>query len=211
MGFGEIKENKMAETTTQTDRVRFSYLRDEMTPERVLTVARVYHRDSNSMKFGWSVNSPSHWKYVDQNDVQLIDSIKKVRVGQNEDGSPIFESRPGKRKVVTHKHVGTWVRGDQFSRKEGRRLAIKRMNESPLALALSGDELPLRAALSYLVREAERLELPFQVKEIAQQHLDIMDMDDKIEKMLSRESKTITIAHTPKKSWLDRLMSFFRG
>lgn len=92
------------------------------------------------------------------------------------------------------------VKGDQFSRKEGKRIAMERMLSDSLTATVSGKDVPLKAVLRHLLSDND-LKLPHYVFEIASQYVDqIPDYEPRV-----------TENPKPKPSALDRVMSFFRG
>lgn len=108
--------------------------------------------------------------------------------------------------VVEGKRCGTIVftekRGDQFCRKTGRELALNKMkDEAHVAYLESKVEPPLRAVLKFIVAEGERLELPYQVIAIAKQQIPYLF--DRV--------PVKGVGPTPKKSWLDKMIAWFRG
>lgn len=96
--------------------IKNTYLRDPENDKRVLTVVREFDPKTRSVRYGWSMNSPSYWE-------------------------PYETSRfKGERRVP----------GDVFSRKEGRRMALERLNNDPVFVEVSEGELPLVAVLNNL-------------------------------------------------------------
>lgn len=151
---------------------RFSYLRDETNPQRVLTIARIYEKGSDSVKFGWSVNVPSSW-------VRNEESKNRVTL--------------------------TRGKGDSFSRVSGRNKALTRMKENACTAVLQKNQIPLRAALLYLINEGDSKEFPFHVVEIAKQYVDTLPSYEDFKPC------EIPIPAKHKTSVLDKFMKWLRG
>lgn len=124
-----------------TDRMEVFYFKHSLRPQQVLTVVLETYRDLGVVLFGWSINRPTYWKKEE--------NMKKV------DGVRI--------RTITY----TEKKGDQFSKKTGRNLAIKMLRDNPVELSLD----PLRTSLETVLEHLNgwNLNFPNDVKNIARE------------------------------------------
>lgn len=153
---------------------KVSYFRNFKNPNQVLTIVRKFDKASKTVEFGFSVNhAPSNLQSV------VVDKTAN---------SVTFSYKK--------------VPGDLFSRKEGRTLALERLQSGGLKAHVVGNEFPVAACLRLL---SESLPTSSSAKALAEFWYKSFP-----ERTGTALTKTPPPAQ-PSKSFLDVLMDFFRG
>lgn len=101
--------------------VKVSYFENPLNPGQRLTIVRRFNKSTKTVDFGFSINHPPSF-------VQNVTSNTR-----------------GVKTVVIKKE-----NGDIFSRKEGRQIALDRLNPAPMKATVVGDEYPVAACLRVL-------------------------------------------------------------
>jgi hypothetical protein len=168
------RQNKM-EVLSLPKGVKVSYFQSLKNPNQVLTVVRRFDKTKGVVEFGFSVNhAPS--------------TVKNVIVDRKSNTTIISVKKSP---------------GDTFSRKQGRTLALQRLNSGGLKAHVVGDEYPVASCLRLL---SESLPDSSSAKPIAEHWYHVFPAR-------RHETAMSVAAPTPVKptSFLDVLMNFFRG
>lgn len=181
------RRRKPVKYTALPKGVKVSYFENPVVPNQRLTIVRRFNKQKREAEFAFSINNPPHI---------LTEVSNKTK----------------KEKVVTMRKEP----GDVFCRKDGRQIALDRMN-MPLVVTVVGDEYPLAACLRQIKDtspEGSSLKLIASFWYPA--------FPGRVEKALGKLGSsqpepapydcTKIVVRKPKpRSFLDKIMDFFRG
>lgn len=181
------RRRKPVKYTALPKGVKVSYFESVTVPNQKLTVVRRFNKEKREAEFAFSINNPPH----------ILTEVSSQNKGK---------------KVVTMRKEP----GDVFCRKAGRQIALDRMMKLPLRVTVVGNEYPVAACLRHLkdiAPEGSSLKLTASFWYPA--------FPGRVEKALgtlasSRPEpaptpKTPSAIVTRRRSFLDKIMDFFRG